>query len=64
MLVCLKGFVCLTLSFFLIQKHSSVKKVVMASSKPLKVIFIPEIAITQNSESVELKKNVTRIHLI
>ena len=28
----------------------------MASSKPLKVIFIPEIAITQNSESVELKK--------
>ena len=36
----------------------------MASSKPLKVIFIPEIAITQNSESVELRKNVTRIHLI
>ena len=35
----------------------------MASSKPLKVIFTPEIAITRNSESVELK-NVTRIHLI
>lgn len=50
--------------FFNIKAFVCKKRLFMASSKPLKVIFIPEIAITQNSESVELKKNVTRIHLI